>query len=222
MLMAHDESTHEPRRVISDSAGRLLVALAGSAGAAAIQAAGASFAATVLGMVTNAAGYVWDDANGLWKRSLADATGQQQMAGYTPGTTSNRAEEIDPLPSKKLLDDLVDTTDISAATHYYPSATGGIMDGFTDYSLTGKLIDADGTLTLTLEVSNDETAAGADWVPVYFYDDELNVLALQKTVTNGTELLALSLNNNNFRLYRWVVVASGATNTVILKGRKKF
>ncbi len=116
---------------------------------------------------------------------------------------------------------MADTTNVSAATHYYPASTGATMDGYKDQSMTGKFIDADGTLTLTLEVSNDEDPATADWNGAYFYDDELNSTVSSKTVTNGTELFSLSVNNNNFRLYRWVVIASGATNTVILKERKK-
>ena len=150
---------------------------------------------------------------------IVSLTGETRS--YTIATDSKRVEEIDPLDQKYVPGNLVDTTNVSAATHYYPSATGSTMDGFQDQSMTGKFIDADGTLTLTLEVSNDEDSTNADWNGAYFYDDELNATVNTKTVTNGTELFSLSCNNNNFSLYRWVVVASGATNTVILKERKK-
>jgi len=145
---------------------------------------------------------------------------EEQDKGYTVATTSHRSEEVDPLSSQYISASLVDTTNVSAATHYYPSATGGTMDGYQDQSLTGKFIDADGTLTLTLEVTNDEDTSG-DWNGAYFYDNELNATVNSKTVTNGTELFTLSANNNNFRRFRWVVIASGATNTVILKQRLK-
>ena len=148
--------------------------------------------------------------------------GEQVIAGYNWSTQKVGTSESDPLDehySNGSVD--IDTTNVSAATHYYPSATGGTMDGFKDQSLSGKFIDADGTLTLTLQVSNDEDSTNADWNDAYFYDDELNATVATKTVTNGTELFTLSCNNNNFRRYRWVVVASGATNTVILKERKK-
>ena len=147
--------------------------------------------------------------------------GEQVIAGYNWSTQKVGTSESDPLDEHYINESLVDTTNVSAATHYYPSSTGGTMDGFKDQSLSGKLIDADGTLTLTLEVSNDEDSTNADWNDAYFYDDELNATVATKTVTNGTELFTLSCNNNNFRRYRWVVVASGATNTVILKERKK-
>lgn len=139
---------------------------------------------------------------------------------YDSSTQSDRVAEINPLSDHYVNESLVDTTNVSATTHHYPSATGGVMDGYADLSCTGKFIDADGTLTLTLEVTNDEDTSG-DWNGAYFYDDELNATVNNKTVTNGTELFSLSVNNNNFRRYRWAVVASGATNTVILKQRKK-
>lgn len=138
------------------------------------------------------------------------------------GQDVQKIEEQAALPgwySNGILD--VDTTNISAATHYYPSATGASMDTFKDQSSTGKFIDADGTLTLTLEVTNDEDTTNADWKQVQFYDDNAAALIDSITVTNGTVVWAVSLNEMNFRHYRWVIVASGATNTVIKKVRNK-
>jgi hypothetical protein len=117
--------------------------------------------------------------------------------------------------------DLVDTTDVAATTHYYPASTGFSMDGYKDFSFSGKLIDADGTLTVTLEVSNDEDPATADWVQVYGYDDYNNTTVNTWTVTNGTLLLANSFSNMNYKHVRLVLVASGATSTEILKGKRK-
>ena len=117
--------------------------------------------------------------------------------------------------------DLVDTTNVSAATHYYPAATGQINDGYKDLSISGKFIDADGTLTLTIEAMNDEDTTSGDWIQVYAYDDKNKATSNSWTVTNGTLTFALSLNNFNYKYWRAVVVASGATNTVIVKGRSK-
>ncbi len=135
-------------------------------------------------------------------------------------TDSKKVFEIAGVNTWIANEDLVDTTNITAATHYYPSESGGVMNTWKDGSLSGKFIDADGTLTLTLEVTNDEDTAG-DWIQAYFYDDKNNITTNSITVTNGTLTFLASLNNNNFRRYRWVVTASGATNTVILKHRKK-
>ena len=157
------------------------------------------------------------DAAGL----VTNLFGELVIAGYDWSTGKIGTTESDPLSTQYLNESLVDTTNVAATTHYYPGSTGASMDGYADLSLTGKFIDADGTLTLTLQVTNDEDTTSGDWNGAYFYDDELNATVNSKTVTNGTELFSLSCNNNNFRYYRWVVVASGATNTVILKGRKK-
>ena len=128
--------------------------------------------------------------------------------------------EINPLSSQfnnSLVD--VDTTNVTAATHYYPSATGATMDYYKDNSLSGKLIDADGTLTLTLEVTNDEDAASADWNTAQIFDDNGGALVANVTVTNGTKLISVSMGDMNYRRFRYKLVASGATNTVLLKGR---
>jgi len=143
------------------------------------------------------------------------------------------AEDVDKVYDGKIarrvfgqstLSDLVDTTNVTAATHYYPSATGESMDGYDDMSLTGKLIDADGTLTLTVEGTNDEDTATADWIDVTkggYRTDDNSVGNASITVTNGTETFAIDFDNFNYKYYRVKVVADGATNTVIVKGRKK-
>jgi len=142
------------------------------------------------------------------------------VRGYDTGSNGVNTNDNAPLNSQVLEESLVDTTNVSAATHYYPDTTGGVMNPYQDQSLSGKFIDADGTLTLTLEVTNDEDTSG-DWISAYFYDDKNNITTNTFTVTNGTLTFLASANDNNFRRYRWAVVASGATNTVILKERKK-
>jgi len=144
-----------------------------------------------------------------------------KVRGYDSGFDSDKVSEIAQERFGYAPENLVDTTNLSAATHYYPSSTGGTMDSWRDQSLSGKFIDADGTVTVTLEVTNDEDASSADWVTSYFYDDNSDLTVNTFTVTNGTLTFLASINNNIFRRYRWVVVCSGATNTVILKGRKK-
>jgi len=140
---------------------------------------------------------------------------------YDLSTVSCITNETNSLDEKYLNESYVDTTNVAAATNYYSASTGAIMDGWRDLSLSGKFIDADGTVTLTLEVMNDEDTASGDWIQVYFRDDKNNVNVNSITVTNGTVTFAISAPNNSFRYYRWVVVTSGATNTIILKNRKK-
>ena len=41
------------------------------------------------------------------------------------------------------------------------------MDGYKHLSLSGKIIDADNTVTMTVEATNDEDQTNADRVQVY-------------------------------------------------------
>uniref|UniRef100_A0A6M3K5V8 Uncharacterized protein n=2 Tax=viral metagenome TaxID=1070528 RepID=A0A6M3K5V8_9ZZZZ len=156
--------------------------------------------------------------------AIFNLNGELVNAGYTWATSSNRSEEIDPISTHYLNESLLDTTNISAATHYYPSSTGASMDGYKGLSVTGKLIDADGTLTVTVEATNDEDTTSGDWedVTATFIDTSDGAVGGAYTVTNGTLIFGFYNPDFNFRYYRIVVVADGATNTVILKTRKLY
>jgi len=118
-------------------------------------------------------------------------------------------------------DSLYDSTNLAAADNYFPSSTGLSMDGYRDLSLTGKFIDADGTVTLTVEALNDEDATSGDWQQIYGYDAKNNIVANSWTITNGTLNFAIDFDNLNYSTVRFKVVNSGATNTIILKARRK-
>jgi len=153
------------------------------------------------------AGFVYDDAAALDSGDVGAAR-----------VTSDRKQIMSGEPT---LVDLLDTTDLAADTHYYPAATGGEIGNNKDLSLSGKFIDADGTFTMTIEATDDEDTASADWIQVYGYDDKNNATTNSWTVTNGTLTFALSFNNINYNYYRVKVVNDGATNTAIIKARLK-
>lgn len=127
----------------------------------------------------------------------------------------------DPDSTRYVQDSLVDTTNIAAGTNYYPSATGMSMDGYKDFTLTGKLIDADNTTTLTLEVTNDEDPATADWVQVQGYNWNTNAVVASIAAASTTTTYAWDFENLNFTYIRAKVVTGDATNTVIVKARRK-
>lgn len=144
--------------------------------------------------------------------------------GYDAGTDSQKVFEVSPVNQQFVSESLVDANNVSAATHHYPSSTGATMDGYGDISLTGSLADPDGTLTLTVEAMNDEDTAAGDWIDVTkaFYDAKNNTTGnASYTVTNGTLTFAIDADNFNYRYYRVAVVASGATNDVAVKARRK-
>jgi len=112
-----------------------------------------------------------------------------------------------------------DGTNLPIATNYYPSALWISADNYKNISLTWKMIDADGTMTLTVEATNDEDQTNADWIQIYMFDDLANAKANTRTITNWTLTFALSYANFNYQYYRIKMVNNGATNTFILKGR---
>lgn len=122
-------------------------------------------------------------------------------------------------------DSALDTTSVAAATNYYPSATGMSMDGYKDLSASGKFIDADGTMTMSFEFTNDEDTTNADWIDgsltAVDIKTGINIIASALTVTNGTLTFGLMFKDINFSSFRVKMVNDGATNTGIIKIRRK-
>lgn len=118
-------------------------------------------------------------------------------------------------------DSALDTANVAAADNYYPSSTGLSMDGYKDFSITGQFIDADGTMTFTVEVTNDEDTTNASWIQIYGYDAKNNAVVNSWTITNGTLTFAACFDELNFSYVRVKMVNNGATNTGIIKLRRK-
>lgn len=114
--------------------------------------------------------------------------------------------------------DTVDTTNSTATTHYYPSATGDEMGVYNHLSISGRLSDTTG-VTLTVEVTNDEDTTNANWAQAYGYNIVTNSTVNSIAATTGTTF-ALQFTNLNFAHYRVKVVNQHATNTTIIKSRK--
>jgi len=144
-----------------------------------------------------------------------------QRKSYDSTTDTLKITEQAPISNRYVQDSLVDATNTAAATTYFPAATGQAMDGYKDLSFSGKFITT-GTLTMTLEASNDEDTTNADWVQVYGYDTKNDVFVNNYTITNTTLTFAMLLNGFNYSNYRIKVVDSSSTNTYIIKARKVY
>lgn len=144
-----------------------------------------------------------------------------QRKSYDSTTDTQKTSEQSPLSQGYVADSLLDTTNIAAATNYYPASTGMSMDGYKDMSLSGKFIDADGTMTLTVEAMNDEDTTNGDWVQVYGYDSKNNTTVNSLSVTNSTLTYTWDFDNFNYSYFRVKMVNDGATNTGIIKMRRK-
>lgn len=140
---------------------------------------------------------------------------------YDSTTDSYKIIDQSPDSSKYIIDSLLDTTNVTAATNYYPSATGMSMDGYRDWSLTGKFIDADNTTTLSWEGTNDEDTTNADWISFYGYDSKNNTIVSSIVCTNTTVTFALDFDNCNYSSVRVKIVNGDDTNTMIVKSRRK-
>ena len=140
-------------------------------------------------------------------------------------SNSKRVDNIRTAEDKALPESLVDTTNLAIATYHYPSATGAAMLPSKDLSFTGKIIDADGTVTVTFEGTNDEDLATADWIdftPMGTRTDLGTMGHASIAVTNGTLTFGMDFDEVNYDYYRvQVICADSATNTVIIKQRKK-
>jgi len=144
-----------------------------------------------------------------------------QRKSYDNSTDTLKITEQAPLSNRYVQDSLIDTTNTAAATTYFPAATGQAMDGYKDLSLTGKLITT-GTITMTLEASNDEDTTNADWVQVYGYDNKNDLFVNQYVITNTTLTFTLMLTSFNYSNYRIKIIDSSSTNTYIVKARKVY
>lgn len=115
-----------------------------------------------------------------------------------------------------------DGTNLAATTNYYPSALWFSMDNYKHLSISWKMIDADWTMTLTVEGTNDEDQTNADWIQIYWYDDQNKSVSNSWTITNSTLTFAISFNNCNYQYMRVKMVNNWATNTFILKLRQVY
>lgn len=141
--------------------------------------------------------------------------------GFDDTSDSIKVLEQSPDRNASVVNSLLDTTNIAATTNYYPAATGMSMDGYKDLSLTGKFVDADGTMTLTIEVTNDEDTTNGDWIQIYGFDIKNNIMANSWAVTNNTLTFAILFDNLNYSYFRIKMVNDGATNTGIIKIKRK-
>ena len=138
--------------------------------------------------------------------------------GYDPISDSNKSF-VNNYPVQPIQLDILDTTNVTAATNYYPSSDGIDMGIHNNFSLSGYILDADGVITMTLEGTNDEDLATGDWHTIYAYNLITNAQEASWAVTNTGLYFALILKDCKFNNIRIKVVNNGATNTMRLKGR---
>ncbi len=138
--------------------------------------------------------------------------------GYDITIDSNKSF-VNNYPVQPIQLDILDTTNVTAATNYYPSSDGIDMGIHNNFSLSGYILDADDVITMTLEGTNDEDLVTGDWHTIYAYNLMTNAQEVSWAVTNTGLYFALILKDCKFNNIRIKVVNNGATNTMRLKGR---
>lgn len=161
--------------------------------------------------ITEVESVIGNGGNGLSGDIVNDASG-------TVSVSEKNQERFSPVKGS-----LKDTTNETAATHYYPEADGKSMFGFKDLTISGKLSVTTGTISIYLETFDDEDLVGGDWQPCNGagYDHVSGGYRDVITVTNGTVYFKWDFDNLNADRYRVRLVTSSATNTVIVKERVK-
>jgi hypothetical protein len=152
-----------------------------------------------------------------------------EVRGYSGATDSMKTTEQSPVNNVVIEESLIDTTTVATGTDYLPSSDGIALLGYRDLTLTGKLIDADGAITLTFEGTNDEdaTAASRDWISIYgIRTDKAAGLGYVNTVAihDSTETFAIDFDRLNYKYFRvkYVVLTDvAASNTIIVKCRRQ-
>jgi hypothetical protein len=141
-----------------------------------------------------------------------------KKAPYDSGSQSELVNPIWSVSDQYLAETLVDTTNVAAATTYYPSASGLSMDGYRNLSLEGLI---SGGVTTTIEVTNDD-AASPDWLDI--------TDSLYNWITGGTRYATswvdtnflFQMDNVNFKNIRIKSVTSDATNAVQYNLRRTY
>jgi|ETNvirnome_6_100_1030635.scaffolds.fasta_scaffold10614_3 hypothetical protein len=128
---------------------------------------------------------------------------------FTTATSSDRVEEIDPVSEHYAEEELIDDTNVAAATNYYPSSDGKVLGAMNLVSIQGMI---SGGVTTTVEATWDD-AASPDWVDVTpaGYD-------LLTNVTGGASFVdtnfALDFDQLNAKKIRIKSVTADGTNAV--------
>lgn len=137
-------------------------------------------------------------------------------------TDTQKISNQNPTPSYYIPVSLDASTNNTAWTFYYPSSLWDSLDNYKFLSIDYTWIDADGIITMSVEMTNRTAPATTDFKQVFWEDDITWWKNNSRTVNNWTLNSLVSFNNANYSRYRVKVVFSGSTNTSTLDIRKVY
>ncbi len=140
------------------------------------------------------------------------------LRSYDSATSANKGFLIRDVSDQYVSETLIDTTNVGAATNYYPSTAGISMDGYKNLTIQAQI---SGGVTATIEATNDD-AASPDWIDI--------TDSLYNWTTAGTRYSAswvdtnflFDLTNCNWKNVRIKSITSDATNSIQYNIRKTY
>lgn len=153
--------------------------------------------------------------NGDAGRLVTNLSKELVNAGYDWATQSNRVTESDPVDEHYVREELVDTTNLSADTYYYPSSTGRTLGNFNNVTIHG---ETTGGVTVTVEAKIDDST---DWLDItkagYRIDanttnitsliDQSFGLAFDKLHMGEVRIKSVTSDNTNGVQFHWKLTA---------------
>lgn len=139
--------------------------------------------------------------------AFIDSDGELVLAGFD-GTSQNIAvSEKNPIDEHYIETELIDSTNVAAATNYYPSASGKTQGGDIGTSIG---MVTSGGVTFAIQGTNDDSAS-PDWqdITVNFYDAVTGIPA-----TGYVDSSTMLIGNAPFKKIRVQSITSDATNAV--------
>lgn len=132
---------------------------------------------------------------------------------YDSATASDKVSLIRDVSDQYVNETLVDTTNLTASTYYYPSTAGVVMDGYSSISIQGM---TSGGVTTTIEATNDD-ASSPDWVDVTAAFTNLIVnppVIGASYVDVNFALVPTLMQTANFKAFRIKCITSDSSNNV--------
>lgn len=175
-----------------------------------------SIAANTISVTVNGVNYTGFAATDVGYR----VTATSQQKAFDKNLQILKTVDQSPESSRYRVDVWANVTNQSATT-YWPGASGFSMDGFADLTLSGKMIEGDAVNdSLYVQVTNDATFT--DWHTIYGYDPKNNTTVNQFKQTGiGTLLWTIVFPNLNYKYVRIVYGTGDATNSLVIRARRK-
>lgn len=138
-----------------------------------------------------------------------------KLLSHTDSTTSDRTEEIDPVDEHYIEEELIDTTNVAAATNYYPSSTGKALGNFKNMALH---FVTSGGVTMTVEAKIDDSTDWADVTPAGYnmvnnnsgsasFVDESGLLRFTDLIARHVRIKSVTSDATNGVQLHWKLTA---------------